>query len=211
MSIYFSTHKKKKNFPFSLFGFLALLVWTGFVIYILQKGFSLDDFANAPAGSELNNIIGFAIIVSSFLLYFLSIGINREIKSMFKFPLYATQFIFFSLSAIAGYFFSSDVFSDLIDYLMISAVLYYLILLIYFIIQHRIYSRYYSRIIMIITVLPILPFLYGIYGFITGHSLILNAEIFSFDNIIIYALLFTVLLYTFTNSVYLSYINRRVY
>jgi len=211
MSIYFSTHKKKKNFPFALFGFLALLVWTGMFFYLLQKGYTISDLANTSQESEVENIIGFVIIVSSFLLYLLSLGIIREIKTRFKFPLYVFQFVFLGLSAISGYFLSSYVFPELINYLMISAALYYLTLLIYFILQHRVYSRYFSRSIMIISSLPLIPFLFGIYTFITGNSMIFTPNPFSFDNIVVYALLFTMLLYTGANSVYLSYINRRVY
>ena len=211
MSIYFSTHKKKKNFPFALFGFLALLVWTGMFFYLLQKGYTISDLATASQESEVENIIGFVIIVSSFLLYFLSLGIIREIKSKFKFPLYAFQFIFLALSAISGYFLSSYIFPELINYLLLSAALYYFTLIIYFILQHRIYSRYFSRVIMILSSLPLIPFLFGIYNFITGKSMIFTPNAFSFDNIALYALLFTMLLYTGANSIYLSYINRRVY
>ncbi len=211
MSIYFSTHKKKKNFPFALFGFLALLVWTGMVIYFLQKGYTLSDFAAADSGSEVKNILGFVIIVSSFLLYLLGLGINRELKTRFKFPLYVMQFIFLALSAISGYFLSSYAFPELMNFLMISATLYYLTLLIYFLLQHRVYSRYFSKTIMIISSLPLIPFIYGVYNFIAGKSMIFTQEPFSFDNFAIYALLFTMLLYTIANSVYLSYINRRVY
>ncbi len=211
MSIYFSTHKKKKTFPFSLFGFVALLVWAGLIVYFWQEGFSLNDFLiNGPDPSE-KNIFGFSIIVSSFLLYFLSLGISREIKSKFKFPLYVVQFLFLVISAVSGYFLSSVIFEDAIKYFMIVGAFYFITILIHFILQHRVYSRYYSRVIMIITVLPVIPFIYYLIRMISGINIALPSTNFSFDNIAFYALLFTLLMYTTVNSFYLTYINRRVY
>ena len=211
MSIYFSTHKKKKTFPFSMFGFIALLVWAGLIVYLWKEGFSLNNFLiNGPSPEE-NNIFGFAIIVSSFLLYFLGLGISREIKSKFKFPLYMMQFLFLIISVISGYFLSSIIFLDTIKYFMIVGSLYFITILIYFILQHRVYSRYYSRFIMLITALPIIPFIYYLIRIISGLIISLPSTNFTFDNIAFYTLLFTLLLYNTVNSFYLTYINRKVY
>ncbi|MCK5758144.1 MAG: hypothetical protein KAH14_03550 [Clostridiales bacterium] len=211
MSIYFSTHKKKKTFPFSMFGFATLLVWTGLIVYLWQKGFSINRFLiNGPTSDE-KDILGFAIIVSSFLLYFLGLGISREIKSKFKFPLYIMQFSFLAISAVSGYFLSSAIFEDTIKYFMITGALYFITILIYFILQHRVYSRYYSRVVMIVTVLPVIPFIYYLIRMISGLRISLPSTNFVFDNIAFYTLLFTLLLYNAVNSFYLTYINRRVY
>jgi len=211
MRIYFSTHKKKKTFPFSMFGYIALLVWTGLVLYLWQKGFLLNNLLINGPSIEEKNIFGFAIIVSSFLLYFLGLGISREIKSKFKFPLYMIQFLFLVISAVSGYFLSSQIFENTIKYFMIIGVIYFITVIIYFILQHRVYSRYYSRIVMIITSLPVIPFLYYLIRLISGSKISLSSTNFAFDNIALYTLLFTLLLYNTVNSIYLTYINRRVY
>ena len=210
MSIYFSTHKKKKTFPFSMFGFAALLVWAGLIIYLWQKGFTITNFLNNGPTADEKNILGFAIIVSSFLLYFLGLGISREIKSKFKFPLYIMQFLFLVISAVSGYYLSSFVFENIIKYFMIIGAIYFITILIYFILQHRVYSRYYSRVVMIVTVLPLIAFLYYIVIIVLGNK-ISFVNNFAFDNIAFYTLLFTLLLYNTVNSIYLNYINRRVY
>lgn len=211
MSIYFSTHKKKKTFPFAMFGYTALLVWTGLFLYLWQKGFSFNNFLiNGPNADE-KNILGFAIIVSSFLFYFLGLGIAREIKSKFKFPLYMMQFLFLTISVVSGYFISSIIFIDTIKYFMIIGALYFITLIVYLALQHRVYSRYYSRIVIVITSLPVLPFLYYLFRLVFGHNIIIASKTFSFDNMVLYTLLFTLLLYNTVNSIYLTYINRRVY
>ena len=210
MSIYFSTHKKKKTFPFALFGFIAILFCAGMAIYLMQKGFTIRDFASEGYAADDRNLVGFAMIVTSFLIYFLGLGINREIKTKYKFPLYAAHFIFLGVSATAGYFMTSYLFPDLMKYLIITGNIYFAVLIIYFLLQHRIYSRYFSRTIIILTSLPVIPFLYAVYKLIAGTTLILSTDLTGFDNIVIYTLLLTMLLYTAVNSVYLSYINRRV-
>jgi len=211
MSIYFSTHKKKKGFPFSMFGYIALLVWTGLIIYLWQKGFSLTTFLSTGLSSEEESIFGFTLIISSFLLYFLGLGIVSEIKSKFKFPLYLIQFLFLVISAVSGYFMSSDIFIDLINYFIIIGAIYFFILIMYFLLQHRVYSRYNSITMIIITSIPVLPFVYCVARIIAGYQIAFTSRYFSFDNIALYALLFTLLLYTIVNSIYLTYINRRVY
>ncbi|MDX1358247.1 MAG: hypothetical protein R3232_05405 [Clostridia bacterium] len=210
MSIYFSTHKKKKTFPFALFGFIAILFCAGMAIYLMQKGVNISYFTSEGYAVDEMNLVGFAMIVTSFLIYILGLGINREIKTKYKFPLYAAHFIFLGISATAGYFMSSYLFPDLMKYLIITGNIYFAFLIIYFLLQHRIYSRYFSRTIMVLTSLPIIPFLYGVYKLITGATLVLSTDVAGFDNIVIYTLLLTMLLYTAVNSVYLSYINRRV-
>ena len=211
MSLYFSTHKKKKTFPFTMFGFIAILVWTGLIIYLWQKDFSFDSFLiNGPTSDE-KNILGFVIILSSFLLYFLGLGISREIKLKFKFPLYLMQFLFLVISAVSGYFLSSAIFEDTIKYFIIIGALYFITILIYFLLQHRVYSRYYSRVLMIVTVLPVIPFIYYLIRMISGLQISLPTTNLTFDNIAFYTLLFTLLLYNTVNSFYLTYINRRVY
>lgn len=211
MSFYFSTYKKKKIFPFSVFGYLAALVWTGLIIYFLQKGYSVSDLFASGTESNAKDLIGFSIIVSSFLIYFLNIGVTREIKTNFKFPLYLMQFLFLVISAASGYFLTSVILEDLIVFLVIIGTANYLTLIIYFLLQHRVYSRYYSFTVMIISSLPIIPFLYGIIKMIFNSPFKLSGSQFSFDNIALYVLLFTLLLYTTVNSIYMSYINRRVF
>ena len=211
MSIYFSTYKRKKTFPFSMFGFIALLVWAGLIVYLCRKGFSFNNFLINGLSQEEENIFGFIIIVSSFLLYFLGFGISREIKSKFKLPLYTLQFLFFIISVVLGYFISSVIFLNTIKYFMILGSLYFFTILIYFLFQHRVYSRYYSRVIMLITVLPVIPFLYYLIRIFSGIIISLPSADFTFDNMAFYTLLFTMLLYNTVNSFYLSYINRKVF
>lgn len=211
MSIYFSTHKKKKIFPFALFGYAFLLVWTGLIIYLWQAGFNFSDFFTTWSEKSFVGLIGIAIIVSAFLIFLLSLGIIRELKSKFKFALYLMQFLFLIITCASGYFLDDMIFSDIIKYFFFIGAAYFIILIIYYVIQHKIYSKYYSNTIMIISATPVVPFLYFASKIIAGSDIVLSRGLMSFDNIALYALLFTMLLYDAVNSAYLSYINRRVY
>lgn len=211
MSFYFSTYKKKKLFPFSVFGYIAVLVWTGLIIYFFNEDYTFSDVIGTGSRTQAINLVGFSIIVSSFLLFFLNLGISREIKSKFKFPLYLMQFLFLLISAFSGYYFISDIFGDLVKYFIIIGALNSLTLIIYFIIQQRIYSKYNSIPIMIISSFPLIPFTIWITKILLTIPIELSASGLSFDNMVLYVLLFTLLLCTLVNSIYLSYINRRVF
>ncbi len=211
MSIDFSSFKKKKQFPFFLFGYALLLVWTGLILYLLHNGFSLETFLEFGPDLIQTNAFGFSILISSFLLYLLSLGIIREVKLKFKFPLYIMQFVFFISIAVFGYYLTSARLSDLYNYLMIAGALYHLILLTYLLLQHRVYSRYYSFTALVFSSLPAIPFLYGVYVFITGAYPGISPDLLNINNIAKFVLLFTLLLYTVVNSVYLNYINRKVF
>lgn len=211
MSFYMASHKKKKKFPFSIFGFAALVEITALVIYFWQSDLNIDTFFTTGPDQEMKNILGFSLIIYSFLIYFLSLGITGEINGRFKIPLYLTQLFFFIMLALCGYFISEPIFEHLITYTLLLGVFYFLTLTIYFLFQRRAYSRYYSYFIMTITSFPLLSFMLGTYLFLIQGKSGFTSEYFSFDNITIYALLFTMLLYTIVNSIYLLYINRRVY
>lgn len=211
MSLYMSSHKKKKSFPFSLFGFISLLGSVGLTVYIWQTGTAAADFFGFGPDDSIRSLLGFSLMVFAFLNYFLSLGIAAEIHGKFKFPLYLVQILFFIMIGTTGYFTNDSIFPDLVNYLMATGFAYFLILMIYLIFQRRAYSRYYSIAVMIITCLPLIPFAYGLYRFIAEGSNDFADSFWAFDNIAIYVLLFTMLFYTIANSFYLFYINRKVY
>lgn len=211
MSIYFTNHKKKKNFPHGIFGMLLLLYWAGLAIYLWQTGFSIQElFSGAPESSRAG-LLGFSMIISSFLFFFMSLGIARELKVKLKSFLYIILFLQLVMTSFLGYFFNDTLMHELIMYHLAVQTSYFLILSIYFLRQHRVYSRYFSRIIMVISALPLLPNAYFLYKAIAGINFNFTGAFLGFDNMVLYVLLCTMLLYVAVNSFYLSYINRRVF
>ena len=125
MGVYFSSHRKKKNFPYSLFGFLALAVFAGLILYLSISGKSLTGFFTNGPDETITGLTGIALIVMSSLIYLLSIGIVAEIHGKLKSPLYLLQFVYFALAGTSGYFIGTSSFGTFIVFMMAAGFLYF--------------------------------------------------------------------------------------
>ncbi|MBN2558508.1 MAG: hypothetical protein JXB33_07135 [Clostridia bacterium] len=190
----------------------AFILFAGLFIYLASDGMSIRPLLLMNSLSDGHvAAIGFAMTVYSFLLYILSIGIAREIKVKYKSPLFIFQLIFFMLTGICGYTLNTVFVSEVAAYLFLSGLIYFTLAGIYFLIQKRIYSRYFSRMMMAATSLPAIPFAFFSYIYLFTDRPAFSSSAALLEIIFSVILLVLILLYNVTNMVYLFYIGRRVY
>lgn len=210
MSLDLSFHRRKRSFPFSLFGLAAAI---GFAVVIVthtinKSGFYLLDIQNN--NFLFSEVIAYTLMISAFLTFMLSIGLISKLNTDFKFILYITRVFIFVFVFLSGYFIDLPEFSIFIKPAFISIIVYQFLLMIFFISQKRFSSRYSSRIIMILSISYIIPLTYITYRIFTigFYSFFNTSLLIDTISLIIFAVLFYVSLTV--NSIYLIYINRKV-
>ena len=210
MSLDFSFHRRKRNFPFPLFGFAATLGLSVLIFIFISGGNDISRLFSISSEDPLTEAFGYILMLSGFLAYMLSLGIISDIKADFKFILYISRFSVFIFLFLAGYFINSSDLPYFINGIFISVILNKILLLIFFFYQKRTSSSYSSRIMMLVTTIQLVPAVYIPYRIFTiGPMTFLSSGITS-DVIAKATLAVLVYISLAANSIYILYVNRKV-
>lgn len=210
MSLDFSFHRRRRNFPFPLFGFAATLGLAVLFVLFLYEGNEFLDLFILTVNDSITVSVGYVLMISGFLSYMLGLGLIADIKADFKFLLHLTHFAVFAFVFLTGYFINSTQLDIFISGLFVSIIVKDIFLLIFFLFQKRTSSSYSSRIMMAVTTISLLPAVYITFRIFTiGPLETLGSNLLA-D--MISKILLVVLIYisVSANSLYIQYINRKV-
>lgn len=210
MSLDFSSHRRKRSFPYSLFGFATVLSAAVLLYLFFSSGGTLDEFLSFDFSYIGLTYLGFSMIVLGFTSFVQSLGIISKIKADFRVFLHIARTVSFIGIALAGYFINTQDFPLFAKICIITSLVYSVFLMFFFFNQRKGVSSYGSRTMMIISIFPLVPLAYfAIRIFSNGFEFFIN----SLSTADFYAkliLLVSVIIKLLMNSIYLIYVNRKV-
>ncbi|MBN1624650.1 MAG: hypothetical protein JXN10_11775 [Clostridia bacterium] len=210
MSFDFSFHRRRRNFPFPMFGFAATIGLTVFLLIFLIEGNNFFDLFTLSVNDEITDSVGYVLMITGFLSYMLGLGLIADIKADFKLILHFTHLAVFAFIFSTGYFIASEQLYIFIYGLFISLLANNTFLLIFFFYQKRTASSYSSRSMMAVTTISIFPAIYITYRVFTAGPLEFLGSSLLADMIAKILLVILAYISVFANSVYILYINRKV-
>jgi hypothetical protein len=162
MSLDFSSHRRKRSFPYSLFGF-ATVISAALLLYLFfSKNGTIDRLITLDFNEVEMTYLGFSMIVLGFTSFMLSLGTIANIKADFRIFLHLTRTLSFFGIALAGYFLKTPEFPLLAKICIIASLVYHIFLIFFFFNQKKGVSSYGSRIMMAVSVFPTIPLTYSI-------------------------------------------------
>jgi len=210
MSLDFSTHRRKRSFPFPLFGMAAAAGMAALIFLFLIEGNDIIGLLAFDSSGPYAKPVAYTLMLGGFLAYMLGIGLISDIKADFKFLLHILQLSVFLFVFLTGYFIESEISSFFVKCLFVSLVAHNVFLIIFFLYQKKTSSSYGSRIMMLITTLKVLPSIYITVRIFSAGVMVFVKSSDLMDLIAKASLLILVFASVSVNSIYILYINRKV-
>ena len=148
MSLDFSLHRRKRNFPFPLFGIAATIGLAVLLLMFLTSGNKFTELFSLNKNDTLIEPIGYVLMISGFLSYMLGLGLIADIKADFKFLLHLSHLTVFTFVFLTGYFISSENITFFINGIFATVIIDNIFLLVFFLYQKRTSSSYSSGVMM---------------------------------------------------------------
>ncbi|HPJ22546.1 MAG TPA: hypothetical protein PLH18_09375, partial [Clostridia bacterium] len=91
MSLDFSTHRRKRSFPFPLFGMAAAAGMAALIFIFLIEGNDIMGLLSFDPSGPYAKPVAYTLMLGGFLAYMLGVGLISDIKADFKFLLHILQ------------------------------------------------------------------------------------------------------------------------
>jgi len=210
MSLDFSFHRRRRSFPFPVFGLAAAIGWTALIIYYFFDGNSFTALLTFSFNVPVRDYFALGIMISSFLVFMMNIGVISLIRADFRFVLNILSFAMFASCFAVGYTAADSSFSSLVTIALLAFIVYRLLALLYLFLQQRGASGYRSITVIVVSSASILPAAFLIYRiYLSGATQMLESSN-ALDLTAKGLLLGLTILTIYINSIYMIYINRKV-
>lgn len=209
MSLYMSSHRRRKKFPYAYFGYAAIISALVLLAYALSSDVPFPDILNGSLKDHMPVENGIAATVLPVLSGIMGIGVVSAIKANFKAIPFILHFAFFLLLSFAGFVGGNGSFEILDSLLSAVGVLYFLVLGLFMFLFNNADSKYSSVTVAVSGVIPLIPFSLRFYMAVAAPASVFTIDASIFGEIINIMLIVSLFLYTAANSAYLAHVDRK--
>ncbi|MFO7636007.1 MAG: hypothetical protein R6W96_01700 [Clostridia bacterium] len=208
--MFFEVHRKKKSFPFVVFGVIGILLPVSYFLFLLLQSVDMRELFREDAASIYEDLLNITIIFTGFCLMLFSFGITKRLHTRPGGFIYLAQAVFYLLVSLVGYFGNMPYKEEILRYTIGAGFVYFLLLLTGFVFSNKGKSDYESLPMMVLSLLPLIPFSILFIQVMTGTFLLYEMPGASFSNILKLSTAPLLAIHVLSNTIYLGILNKRL-